>query len=192
MKARLALLATMCVATVLNACGNVASIKATIPTYVDTLSLWALSGTPPSYPSAISIAARQIVRVDGFASFDVALDIDGTGKAVVYPVKLVVASPGGSRPVGIQKIPRAFEDVLEAPQSGYGTDSSVTISPGQVVVVQSPHNNSGDICQFAISPNLYAKIAVDSVNLATRIIYLRMGFDPNCGFRSFATGIPTS
>jgi len=192
MKARLALLATMCVVTVLNACGNVASIKATIPTYVDTLSLWALSGTPPSYPSAISIAARQIVRVDGFASFDVALDIDGTGKAVVYPVKLVVASPGGSRPVGIQKIPRAFEDVLEAPQSGYGTDSSVTISPGQVVVVQSPHNNSGDICQFAISPNLYAKVAVDSVNLASRIIYLRMGFDPNCGFRSFATGIPTS
>jgi len=192
MKARLALLATMCVVTVLNACGNVASLKATIPTFVDTLSLWALSGTPPSYPSAISIAARQIVRVDGFAAFDVALDIDASGKAVVYPVKLVVASPGGSRPVGMLKSAGTFEQVLEAPQTGYETDSALVIAPGEVVVVQSPHNNSGDICQFAISPNLYAKMAVDSVNLASRIIYLRVGLDPNCGFRSFATGIPTS
>ena len=192
MKARLALIATICVVTVLNACGNIASLRATLPTYTDTLSLWALSGTPPSYPSAISIPARQIVRVDGFAAFDIALDIDANGKTVVYPVKLVVASLGGSRPVGIQKISRSFEDVTEAPKTGFRTDSSVAIVPGEVVVVESPHNASGDLCQFSISPNIYAKIAVDSVNLSSRIIYLRMGFDPNCGFRSFTTGIPTS
>jgi len=192
MKARLALLATMCVVTVLSACGNVASLKARIPTYVDTLSVWSLSGTPPSYPSGISITSRQIVRVDGFAGFDIALDINANGKAVVYPVKLVVAVPGGSRPVGLQRVSAAFEDVLEAPKTGYETDSALVIAPGEVVAVQSPHNGSGDICQFAISPNVYAKITVDSVNLASRVIYLRMGFDPNCGFRSFATGIPTS
>jgi hypothetical protein len=192
MKARLALIATMCVVTVLNACGDIASLTATIPTFTDTLSLWALSGTPPSYPSGISIPGRQIVRVDGFAGFDIAFDINSSGKTVIYPVKLVVASPGGSRPVGLQKISRSFEDVLAAPTSGFQTDSALTIVPGEVVVVESPHNGSGDLCQFAISPNLYAKIAVDSVNLATRIIYLRMGFDPNCGFRSFADGIPTS
>ncbi len=192
MKARLALLATMCVVTVLSACGNVASLKATIPTYVDTLSLWSLSGTPPSYPSGISITSRQIVRVDGFAGFDIALDINASGKAVVYPVKLVVAIPGGSRPVGLERVSAPFEDVLEAPKTGYETDSALVMAPGEVVAVQSPHNGSGDICQFAISPNIYAKITVDSVNLASRVIYLRMGFDPNCGFRSFATGIPTS
>ena len=192
MKARLAFLATMCVVIVLNACGNIASLKATIPTSVDTLSLWALSGTPPSYPSAISIAARQIVRVDGFAAFDIALDIDANGNTVVYPVKLVVASPGGSRAVGIMKTSGTFEQVLEAPQSGFETDSSLVVAPGEVVAVQAPYNLSGDICQFAISPNLYAKIAVDSVNVAMRVIYLKMGFDPNCGFRSFADGIPTS
>ncbi|HXL85586.1 MAG TPA: hypothetical protein VN927_00150 [Gemmatimonadaceae bacterium] len=192
MKARFALLATMCVVVVLNACGNIASLQATLPTSVDTLSVWALSGTPPSYPNAISIATRQIVRVDGFASFDVALDINSNGKAVVYPVKLVVGSPGGSRPVGMLKSPGVFEQVLEAPQTGYETDSALVIAPGEVVVVQSPHNGSGDICQFAISPNLYAKIALDSVNLSSRSVYLRMGFDPNCGFRSFANGVPTS
>jgi len=192
MKARLALLATMCVVIVLNACGNVASLKATLPTTVDTLSLWALSGTPPSYPSAISIVARQIVRVDGFAAFDIAFDIDANGKTVVYPVKLVVTSPSGSRQVGMQKVSGTFDQLLTAPSSGFETDSSLVMAPGEVLAIESPHNVSGDVCQFAVSPNLYAKIGLDSVNLATRIIYLRMGFDPNCGFRSFATGIPTS
>jgi len=192
MKARLALLATMVVAVFLNACGNPTSLTASLPTSVDSLSVFALSGTPPSYPSGISIIARQPVRVDGFASFDVALDIDAAGHAVIYPPKLVVASPGGSRAVGLQKVPGLFDSVLVAPKDGYEADSALVLSPGQVVVVKSPHNASSDLCVFAISPNIFAKIAVDSVNLASRTLYLRLGLDPNCGFRSFATGIPTS
>jgi hypothetical protein len=31
---------------------------------------------------------------------------------------------------------------------------------------------------------------VDSVNLGSRTIFLRLGLDPNCGFRSFAAGLP--
>jgi hypothetical protein len=192
MKARLAVLATICVAVVLNACGDPTSLKATGITTVDTLSVFALSGTPPSYPSGVSIVGGQAVRVDGFASFDVALDIDAAGNAVVYPVKLVVGSLGGSRPVGLQKLAGSFESVLEAPKTGFETDASFGLAPGETVVIQSPHNGSGDVCQLALSPYIYAKIAVDSVNLATRTLYLRMGVDPNCGFRSFASGIPTS
>jgi hypothetical protein len=191
MKARLAVLATMCVAVVLNACGDPTSLRASLPTAVDTLSVFALTGTPPSYPSGISIVAGQAVRVDGFAGFDVALDIDATGRAVVYPVKLVVASPGGSRPVGLLKVTGSFESVSEAPSTGYQTDASIVVAPSETVVIQSAHNGDRDICQFALSPYIYAKIAVDSVNLASRTLYLRMGVDPNCGFRSFADGIPT-
>jgi hypothetical protein len=191
MKARLAILATMCLVVVLNACGDPTSLRATLPTSVDTLSVFALSGTPPSYPSGLSILARRPVRVDGFGAFDVALDIDALGNAVVYPIKLVVGT-GGTRPVGLQKIPGAFESVLEAPNTGYDTDSPVVLAPGETVVIQSAHNGSGDICQFALSPYLYAKVGVDSVSLATRTLYVRMGVDPNCGFRSFASGVPTS
>jgi hypothetical protein len=192
MKARLAILATMCVAALLNACGDPTNLRATAFTTVDTLSVFALTGTPPSYPSGLSIVAGQAVRVDGFANFDVALDIDASGRAVVYPVKLVVPSPNGSRPVGLQKLAGEFETVLEAPRTGYGTDASIALAPGETVVMQAAHNGDRDICQFALSPYLYAKIAVDSVNLASRTLYLRMGVDPNCGFRSFASGIPTS
>ncbi|HZD84933.1 MAG TPA: hypothetical protein VE052_03395, partial [Gemmatimonadaceae bacterium] len=143
-------------------------------------------------PSGISIVAGQAVRVDGFANFEVALDIDATGNPIIYPVKLVVSSPGGSRVVGLQKVTGTFETVLEAPKNGYETDSALVLVPGEVVAVQAAHNFSSDLCAFSINPNIYAKIAVDSVDLASRTLYLRMGLDPNCGFRSFASGIPTS
>jgi len=192
MKARLAILATICVAAVLSACADPTNLRATAFTTVDTLSVFALTGTPPSYPSGVSIVAGQAVRVDGFANFDVALDIDASGRAVIYPVRLVVPSPNGSRPVGLQKVASGFEAVLEAPRTGYETDDSFVVAPGETIVIQAAHNENGDICQFALSPYLYAKIAVDSVSLASRTLYLRMGVDPNCGFRSFASGIPIS
>ena len=176
----------------LNACGNPTSLQASLPTSVDSLSVFALSGTPPTYPSGVSILSRQSVRVDGFAAFDVAFDIDAAGNAIISPVKLVVIVPGGSRPVGLLKVPGTFDTALEAPKSGYEADSSLVMAPGEVVMVQSAHNSSGDLCQFAINPNIYAKIAVDSINLASRTVFLRLGLDPNCGFRSFAAGIPTS
>ena len=193
MKARLALLATMFVVVGLNACGDPTSLHASLITSVDTLSVFALSGTPPSYPSGINVLARQAVRVDGGASFDVAFDIDANGDAVVYPVKQVVSLPGTSRAVGMQKLLVQFDSVADAPKSGYQIDStSFVLTPAATLFVQSQHNFSGDICQFALNPNIFAKLAVDSVNLASRTIYLRLGLDPNCGFRSFVAGVPTS
>jgi hypothetical protein len=192
MKARLALLATMSVVVGLNACGDPTNLQANLPTTVDTLSVFALSGTPPTYPSGISLVARQAVRVDGFASFDVAFDINAAGNAVIYPVKLVVLTPGNTRAVGFIKVAGVFDQVLAAPKTGFGLDTGIVMVPGEVVVVQSAHNLDSDLCVFAINPNLYAKFTVDSVNLSNRLLYLRMGLDPNCGFRSFATGIPAN
>ena len=192
MKARLAILSAMSVAVVLNACGDPTSLKATRLTTVDTLSVFALSGTPPSYPSGVSILSGQAFPVDGFALFDVAFDVNASGNAVVYPPKLVVRSLSGPRPVGLQKIMGSFESVLEAPNTGFNADASVVLAPGETVVIQSAHNGASDICQFALAPYVYAKITVDSINVATRILYLRMGVDPNCGFRSFASGVPAS
>jgi hypothetical protein len=190
MKARLALLATISVVAVLNACGDPTNLQATIPTSVDTLSLWALSGTPPTYPSGVSVIGRQAVRVDASATFDVAFDINADGNAVIYPVDMVVTTPGGARVVGLLKVPGQFDSVTVAPATGYETDSALVLSPGEVVAIQAAHNQPSDFCQFAISPNIYAKIALDSVDLASRILYFRLGVDPDCGFRSFAEGLP--
>ncbi|HJQ10741.1 MAG TPA: hypothetical protein VJ840_06890 [Gemmatimonadaceae bacterium] len=190
MKARLAVIAAGLTAALISACGDPTALKASLINSVDTLSVFALSGTPPNYPSGLAIISRQPVLVDGFASFDVAFDINSDGNAVVYPVKLVVAS-GSQRTVSMQKLAAAFESVGEAPKEGYQADSGLVALPGETVVIQSAHNLGGDLCQFAINPYIYAKIAVDSVNLSSRTVYFREGLDPNCGFRSFAEGVPT-
>jgi hypothetical protein len=190
MKARLAIIAAGFTAAIVNACSDPAGLKASLLNSVDTLSVFALSGTPPNYPSGVAFLSRQPVHVDGFANFDVAFDINADGNAVIYPVSLVVAS-GSSRPVAMQKITASFETVTEAPKTGYQSDSALVMVAGETVVVQSAHNRSADLCQFAFNPNIYAKLAVDSVKLDSRIVYLRMGLDPNCGFRSFADSLPT-
>lgn len=190
MKARLAIIAAGFTAALLSACGDPAGLKASLLNSVDTLAVFALSGTPPNYPSGIAFLSRQPVRVDGFANFDVAFDINADGNAVIYPVRLVVAA-GASRAVAMQKIPASFETVVEAPKDGYQANSALVLRAGETVVVQSVHNQGSDLCQFAINPNIYAKLAVDSVKLDSRTVYLRMGLDPNCGFRSFADGVPT-
>ena len=189
MKARLAIIAAGFTAALISACGDPAGLKASLLNSVDTLSVFALSGTPPNYPSGVAFLSRQPVHVDGFGTFDVAFDINADGNAVIYPVNLIVVS--GARSVAIQKIGAAFETVAEAPKNGYQSDSALVALPGETVVVQAAHNGSTDLCAFAISPNIFAKVAVDSVNLSSRTIYLRMGVDPNCGFRSFAEGLPT-
>ena len=190
MKARLAVIAAGLTAAFISACGDPTGLKATLLNSVDSLSVFALSGTPPNYPSGLSFLSRQPVHVDGFANFDVAFDINADGNAVIYPVRLIVAF-GSSRPVAMQKIGQAFDLVTEAPKTGYQSDSALVALPGETIVVQSAHNAGADLCQFAINPNIYAKIGVDSVNLSSRTIYFRMGLDPNCGFRSFAEGLPS-
>ena len=190
MKARIAVIAAGLTAAFISACGDPTALKASLLNSVDSLSVFALSGTPPNYPSGVAFLSRQPVHVDGFALFDVAFDINADGNAVIYPVKLVVAS-GSSRPVAMQRVPQAFEDVTEAPKIGYQSDSALVAPLRETIIVQSAHNAAADLCQFAINPNIYAKISVDSVNLASRLIYFRMGLDPNCGFRSFAEGVPT-
>jgi hypothetical protein len=190
MKARIAVIAAGLSAALISACGDPTGLTASLLNTVDTLSVFALSGTPPDFPSGIAFLSRQSVHVDGFALFDVAFDINADGNVVIYPVKLVVASPS-ARPVGMQKLAQVFDSVAEAPKTGYQSDSAFVALPGETIVVQSAHNGGADLCQFAINPNIYAKLAVDSVALSSRTIYLRMGLDPNCGFRSFEEGVPS-
>lgn len=179
-------------ALALAACGDTNPFGATLPTVADAYTLFALTGTPPAYPSGLNTAARAATRVDGNANFDVAFDIDADGNAVVYPVKLVVSSIRGDRPVGLRKVDAPFDSVTSAPTGTYPTDSAVVAGRGQVVVVEANRASTGDICAFNISPNIYTKILIDSVDVASRTISIQTVMDPNCGFRSLAAGVPGS
>ncbi len=192
MKFRLAVLATLSTVLALGACRDPIELRATQETVTDTLSVYALSGTPPGYPSALSIIARALVPVSGFGGFDVAFDIDASDRVLVHAARRVVSFGALVPQVGLQIVPGTFESVAAAPVTGYKVDSTIVASVGDVIVLEAVHNSGqGDFCTFALSPNLYAKISIDTVFLANRTIKFRLAFDPNCGYRSFAPGIPT-
>jgi hypothetical protein len=185
-KLALALLAS---ASILTACGDPQLLRASLPTIQDAYTVFALTGTPATSPSGINTYVRSAVRVDGNANFDVAFDIDASGNAVIYPVQKVVSSLSGSRHVGLRKVAGTFESVDIAPSGTYA-DSVIVAAKGEVVIVQSARNSTGDACQFDISPYIYTKLLVDSIAPATRTITIQAILDPNCGFRSFQPGIP--
>lgn len=176
-------------ASALTACGDPESLRAFLPTANDSYTVFALTGTPAAFPSAINTFARAVVRVDGNANFDVAFDLDGQGRVIVLPVQKVVSLLGGTRRVGLRKVEGTFDAVSAAPTGTYG-DSVIVASPGEVIVAQSARNGPSDACQFDISPFIYTKLVIDSVASATRTIFVRTVLDPNCGFRSFEAGVP--
>jgi len=193
---------TLCVglaaAAAAGACTDPTRLTARFDTLQDTLVAFAMSGTPSTYPSALAAAVQAdddpsgepaVVRVGGAIPFDVAFDIDAEGNAVVYPLKLVVSDFGGQRRIGLQRSTTPFDAVLRAPAGGYAYDSAMVARPGEALVIEA---QLAPYCANDLLRTIYAKLTVDSVDVGARTIYFRVGVDPNCGFRSFAPGIPAS
>jgi len=183
-------LAIFASASILSACDDPQLLRAQLPTVLDVYTVFALTGTPAAYPSGINTYIRSAVRVDGNATFDVAFDIDAQGRALVHPVQKVVSTLTSGRRVGLRRVSGNFDDITIAPTGTYA-DSTIVASKGDIIIVQSIRNSSGDVCQFDISPYIYAKLKIDSIAVDTRTLVVRSLLDPNCGFRSFESGIPT-
>jgi hypothetical protein len=173
-------------------CDDPIGFQAGIGTLTDTFTVFALSGTPSSVPVALSTTDRLAVRMADNLGFDLAFDIDATGDVRAFPVRQVQpfrVIAGLLQPthrVGIQKSTTTFDNLTRAPSGGYNYDSVTVVRAGETLVVEVQASQ----CSFTFSPNLYTKIAIDSVYTASRSIRMRTVHDPNCGFRSFKPGIP--
>lgn len=192
MKLRIFSLGVFGAAIVASACTDPIHITAQVLTVVDTVTVYALSGTSPSLPSGLDVYAGQPVIVDGQGAFDLAFDIISPTQVRVLPVKFVVTSPGGVRNVGIRPSSGTFDQLQTAPSGTYQSDSSLVVSIGDVVVVETTRAFPGEACQYTLSPYIYAKFSVMSIDMTARTIKFQLGIDPNCGFRSFQSGVPTS
>ncbi|HXC26194.1 MAG TPA: hypothetical protein VNU46_09785 [Gemmatimonadaceae bacterium] len=179
--------------TALTACGDNGALTASILVAPDTLVAYALTGTPSSYPSGLSTVGRTVVHVDGSASFDVAFDINSAGNVVVYPVRVLVSLEAGAPSVGFQTLPLiAFDSLTQAPTGYYRPDTTMTVSIGETFVILANRNGGSTTCYAIATPQIYSKVVIDSVNLGNRSIHFRQVVDPNCGYRSFIYGLPTS
>ncbi|HUF66219.1 MAG TPA: hypothetical protein VMM17_09595 [Gemmatimonadaceae bacterium] len=178
----------LAVCALLAACGEPLRIQATDAVINRNFELHAFSMAPPSYNSAILTPFAEPVPVTAAGAFDVALDLDSDGRIRVMPVRTVVTPLLGVNRVGLMHAGGSFDGILSAPVGEYIRDSVLTVIPGEVVVIEADRSN--DLCAFSISPIIYSKLAVLSVNEATGSMAVRFTVDPNCGFRSFEEGIP--
>jgi hypothetical protein len=173
-------------AAIAAACDDPFAVRADAEVNDDTLFVFALSGTPLGFPTSLDTWLRQVVRVDPSFGFDVAFDIDQQARARIIPVRLVGGTATQSRVVGLQKATRPFDEIVQAPSSGYSYDSVVVLQPGEAVIVQALRSE----CALFINQYIYSKLSIDSVAPSRRTIYFRFVQDPNCGFRSLAPGVP--
>lgn len=152
-----------------------------------SIEVWALTGSPANFPTVILVPQRLTVRPDAAGSFDLGFDIDPDGRLLVLPVSRVVVAPGANRRIGIIRSGEPYNVITEAPRDGYVYDSTLAVNVGQTFIVQV----QTQYCQLELNQVVYAKYMVDSVIPEERRIRLSGRVNPNCGFRSFAAGIPT-
>ena len=179
----------------LAACRDTTAITATSSVAPDTLVAYAMTGTSATLPSALNMVARTTVRIDGTGNFDFGFDIDNTAADTtidILPVRQLVNVVGGSRSVGFLQTAVPFDSITRAPNGTYRPDTAFTVRPHQAFVVLTNRSAATDICYYFATPRVYGKVVIDSVNFTTRAIYLRQVVNPNCGFRSFLTGIPAN
>ena len=190
MKSRTPLL-VVALAAVAAACGeDPFAVRASLQVVTDTFVVYALNGTDPHLPAGINTPFNAPARVDSTFNFDFALDIDAAGDVVVLPVGKVGTNFGSSRRVSFATPDVPFDSIRRAPDSGYVTDTIITVETGTPVVVQAVT----PVCQGSTvaSPIIYSKFVVDSIDAATRALYVRSVVDPNCGFLSFLPGVPSN
>lgn len=175
-------------------CKDTNILQASLPVAADTLVAYAMTGTAPSLPSGLAVTFRSTVRVDGTASFDVAFDLDSLGRVIVSPVRVLVNQLSGAPSVGIKTLfTTPFDDIKSAPGGYYRPDTAVVVSPGQPFVILTNRTTASSACVYDPSPRIYAKVVIDSVKpTTTRAIYMRVVADPNCGYKSFAAGLPSN
>lgn len=172
------------------ACDESLLPQASIENRTDTLvSLYALSGTPVTQPSAYVIAFRSVIRTDqAVDGFDFAFDIDTAGRAVLLPTGALRLG----RQSGIQLTTKAFDSILVAPTGGYQLDSAVAVDSNSVVIIHSRPLG----CSFGggFSAPFYAKLHVLAIDTSSVPNGRRLDFeiltDVNCGYRGLEEGLP--
>jgi hypothetical protein len=171
----------------LSACGpDPFAVEADTPVVLTTFQIWAITGSPAPFPTAYSVQNNVTIRLEPSGAFDVAFDITPDGKLQVLPIKAVVAPIGGARTIGVQVATVPYIEVTEAPRTGWNADSTIELVQGQTFLLQV----ASPLCAQTGRPNLHAKMTVDTIIPAERRALLRGRVNPNCGFRSFADGIP--
>jgi hypothetical protein len=176
---------TLTLVAAASGCGDPFGQKAQFTNGVDTVTLFALRGTPIRSHSAYDMYTLSTSRTDTTAGYDFAFEIDSTGRALIYPAGAL----GLSRDAGVQLMDRTFDAVHSAPETGFSTDTAIVVEKGKVFVARS--RVSSLYCVYVAVPR-YGKFHVLEIDTTARSISMEALVDLNCGYRSLEPGLPGS
>jgi hypothetical protein len=168
------------------ACGDpFGLLRPSIDNVVDTVSLYALSGTPVTTASGYYLQFRETVRIDQGGTFDFAIDLDTAGRPVLLPTGALRLG----RSSGVQGTALPFDSIRLAPDRGFQLDSAVTVDVGGRAIVHSQPTS----CNIGLSAGYYyyAKLQILTVDTAARRIDFQILVDTNCGYRGLEPGLPS-
>lgn len=175
------------VTALLSACDNPLALPPpSFENRVDTVTIFALTGTPIQQPSAYDIINRTPARTDRAQAFDFAFDLDSAGRAVLLPTRAL----GLTAQAGIAVQTAPFDSVVRAPDEGFVEDSIVRIREGDVFVGRS--RVSPEQCALLGSLPRYGKFRVLTVDPSARAVTFELLVNANCGFRNLQPGFPES
>jgi hypothetical protein len=170
-------------------CKGLTEINAGLQNVTASDTVYALNGGPANAPNTLNLFQGVVLRADQGFGFDVAFDIDKDGKVVIIPSKALATTFSNPYSVGLQKAEGTFESVVSAPKDGYRADTATTIGVNQTIIVES--RDVFNACLYAIKgQSYYSKIVVTEVDPVLRRMVFTVTVNRNCGFHSFAPGVP--
>lgn len=188
LKPSIVVLAAFSMAVAGVACGDFTGVPASLPTVTTTGTVYAINGAPVGAPTAFHMFSGTLLPANANFVFDVAFDLDATGNAVLLPQRAVATGLTSTHTVSLQKVSGQFDALTSAPKSGYRADTALVVSLNQVVAIQSSDPNA---CGVSLTGStLYAKLVVTAIDRAAKQLTVLYTVDPNCGFFSFASGLP--
>src|SRR5258708_395169 len=171
------------------ACKGLTSVAASYDNGTAAVAVYPINGSPPGAPTAISPFGVLPTPADQAFAYDLAFDLDTSGKGGLIPAPQLATQLSNPYSVGLQVVPDSFAALKHAPKSGYTVDSLLVVPLHAVVAIES--HDIGR-CQFAIKGQSYfSKLVVDSINRALSKIFTTVTVNRSCGFYSFADGKPT-
>ena len=169
------------------ACGDpLALTPATEPNRVDTVTIFALEGTPIAAPSGFDLVFNSLARTDRAAGFDFTFDIDPGGTSRIFPTGAL----GLGLESGIVFSDEEFVQIDIAPTEDYNVDSAMVVHPDSVFVVRSRPDPFGCPIFLGALPR-YGKFEILDIDPQVRSITLKSLVNVNCGYRGLEVGLPT-
>lgn len=177
---------TLLAAALAAACSDATSIPpASFNNVVDTVTVYAISGTRVYDPSGYAMTERRPVRLDNTTSADFGYDRTPDGRDVLLPGAMLGHPGSAGIDPGLLATDEEFSAITVAQVNGYKTLDTVAVAVGDVFYLRSRIPRT---CYLGVPT--YGKLEVLSVDVPNHTITFQVLGNLNCGYKSLTPGLP--